>query len=109
MGLQQLENEAKRIIKTIESEIQADHQRRLHFCLTQNKIPTKDQKLKSLVDKLRNCVDVAQASNALPTMPSDTWRREHGTICQPLDGVDDTPLPETRTNKKGKLVFIPKE
>lgn len=88
MSKQRLENELKRIKKNMGELLPDVHNEILKQCLINGKIP-RNPKLKELVRLLEDGFYVALCAKTLPTMPSDKWMKENGTVCQPLDWVDE--------------------
>lgn len=84
MSKTRIQNQLRKIVKLQEERLTNAIPGMIKDYLINGK-PIINEKALALANKICNSIKESIDNKLLPSMPSDTWMREHGTVCQPLD------------------------
>ena len=84
MGKQRLQNQIRKLDKLQDKRLDDVLSKMIKDYIVYGKSIT-NQKAIKIADKIKNMLIRQKEHKIVPNMPSESWMKENGTMCEPLD------------------------
>jgi hypothetical protein len=88
MGKQRIENQLRKLVRLQKERLSSVVPKMVKDHLIDGK-PLKNDRAITMADKIKNFHKELYENKLLPSMPSEEWMREHGTVAQRLDYIEE--------------------